>query len=44
MPGILVFKLLKLQYVHKLQTVMHLIDFVHIMTKKMEKGKRGQQS
>lgn len=39
MPGILVFKLLKLQYVHKLQTGgMHHIDLVHLMTKKIEKG------
>lgn len=40
MPPVLVFKLLKLEYVHKLQNRgMHHIDFVHLMTKKTEKGK-----
>lgn len=42
MPRVLVFKLLKLQHVHKLQRGgMHRIDLVHLMTEKIEKGKWG---
>lgn len=39
---LLVFRLLKLQYVHKLQTGgTHHIDLVHLMTKKIEEGEWG---
>lgn len=45
MPPVLVFKLLKLKYVHELQNRgMHRIDFVHVMTKKTERSKSGHQT
>lgn len=45
MPPALVFKLLKLKYVHELQNRgMHRIDFVHVMTKKTERSKSGRQT
>lgn len=45
MPPALVFKLLKLKYVHELQNRgMHHIDFMHVMTKKTERSKSGHQT
>lgn len=45
MPSILVFKILKLQYVHKLQTGgKHHIDLVHLMTKKLRQNQSQIQT
>ncbi len=45
MPGILVSKLLKLQYVHKLQKGgTHHIDLVHLMAKKLTQKQTQTQT